>query len=53
MRHRPEMPKNMNGEHSHIWRYLERLDGRIDQLFLSVFGIMAGIVGVLVAVVLK
>ena len=39
----PEMPKTMNGENSAIWGFLMHLNGRIDALYILLFGIFVAV----------
>lgn len=45
---KPSRPAGMNGDHSAIYDYLYRLDGRIDQLFLTLIVGVVSILGVLI-----
>ena len=48
---KPPKPDGMNGDHSHIYDYLSRLDGRVDQLFLAFAAQALGLLGIGIGVI--
>lgn len=50
---RPQLPKEVaesNNGQRHIWSYLERLDRRIDQLFILMVTMTIATVGIILGV---
>lgn len=46
---RPSRPKNLNGEHVHIWDMLWYVSGRIDSVYKLIIGFGTGIIVAIVA----